>query len=322
MRARLIILAPFKERPPLSKPHDFIGIFLTLLAICFGVVTGLIVKAIGTEIALVSLLLYRFLFSMPVLIGAAVAARRSQFLQINAKWTLAIRIVFGCAAMACWFTSIRLLPLGQATALLQTSVIFVTILSPFLLGERIGIFRWSAVVTGMLGIILLTNPFGSGFSGNVIFGLMGALAGAGLSIFLRQLGKIDHPFSVAVWYNGVGTIALALLVVGMVVAGGDAKLFALSPDVLHLLLLLGVMAAGLQLSITSAFRFAEAVVISAMRYLQIPMAAFVAFLLFDEVMAPIELIGAAVVIASCVFIAWREFVRARDRQTITSTDTA
>ena len=72
----------------------------------------------------------------------------------------------------------------------------------------------------------------------------------------------------------------------------------------------------------AAFRFAEAVVISSMRYLQIPMAAFVAYLLFDEVMAPVELIGAAVVIISCVFIAWREFVRARDRQTINSTDTA
>ena len=302
-------------------PRGFIGIFLTLLATCFGVLTGLIVKEIGTEIALISLLMYRFLFSMPVLTGAAVAARRSQFLQINAKWTLAIRIVFGCAAMACWFTSIRLLPLGQATALLQTSVIFVTILSPFLLGERIGIFRWSAVVTGMLGIVLLTNPFSSGFSGNVIFGLMGALAGAGLSIFLRRLGKVDHPFSVAVWYNGAGSVMLTLLVVTMVVAEGDATLFALSPNVLHLLLL-GIVAAGLQLCITSAFRFAEAVVISSMRYLQIPMAAFVAYILFDEVMAPVELIGAAVVIISCVFIAWREFVRARDRQTINSTDTA
>ena len=303
-------------------PRGFIGIFLTLLATCFGVLTGLIVKAIGTEIALISLLMYRFLFSMPVLTGAAVAARRSQFLQINAKWILAIRIVFGCAAMACWFTSIRLLPLGQATALLQTSVIFVTILSPFLLGERIGIFRWSAVVTGMLGIVLLTNPFSSGFSGNVIFGLMGALAGAGLSIFLRRLGKVDHPFSVAVWYNGAGSVMLTLLVVTMVVAEGDATLFALSPDVLQLLLLLGVVAAGLQLCITSAFRFAEAVVISSMRYLQIPMAAFVAYLLFDEVMAPVELIGATVVIISCVFIAWREFVRARDWQTINNTDAA
>ena len=77
------------------------------------------------------------------------------------------------------------------------------------------------------------------------------------------------------------------------------------------LMLLGVVAAGLQLCITSAYRFTEAVVISSMRYLQIPLAAFVAFLFVGEVMSAYELAGSVVVIASCLFIARREFVRAR-----------
>jgi drug/metabolite transporter (DMT)-like permease len=300
----------------LTLPRSFIGIFLTLMTIGFGVGTGLIVKKIGTETALVTLLMYRFLFSVPLLAITAVAVRGRQFLQINAKWTLLVRILFGCSAMACWFMSIRLLPVGQATALLQSSVIFVTILSPLLLGERIGVFRWSAVVSGMCGIMLLTNPFAGGFSGNVVFGLMGAIAGAGLSILLRRLGKIDHPFSVAVWYNGAGSIILILLVV----AQADRALFVVPTDILRDLILLGIVAAGLQLCITSAFRFAEAVVISSMRYLQIPLAAFVGFLMFDEVMAPIEIAGAAVVIGSCLFIAWREFIRARDRRALADGD--
>jgi drug/metabolite transporter (DMT)-like permease len=57
-----------------------------------------------------------------------------------------------------------------------------------------------------------------------------------------------------------------------------------------------------------------------MRYLQIPLAAFVGFLLFNEVMAPIEIAGAAVVIGSCVFIAWREFIRARERRDLVDGD--
>ena len=162
----------------------------------------------------------------------------------------------------------------------------------------------------------MTNPFAGGFSGNVVFGLMGAIAGAGLSILLRRLGKIDHPFSVAVWYNGAGSIILILLVV----AQADRALFVVPTDILRDLILLGIVAAGLQLCITSAFRFAEAVVISSMRYLQIPLAAFVGFLMFDEVMAPIEIAGAAVVIGSCLFIAWREFIRARDRRELADGD--
>ena len=287
-------------------PRSFIGILLTLMTILFGVGTGLIVKMIGDGMPLITLLMYRFIFSLPFLLLPAILVRGRDFLQINARRTLIVRIAFGCVAMACWFTSIRLLPLGQATALLQSAVIFITILSPLLLGEVIGIYRWSAVVTGMIGIVLLTDPFGGGFSLYVGFGVAGALASAGLAIMLRRLGKADHPFSVAVWYNGSG----AVLLTGLALLLPTVPM-TVSQPVMFDLMMLGAVAAGLQLCITSAFKFSEAVVISSMRYMQIPLAAIVAFILFGEVMSPVEIAGGGVVIGSCLFIAWREFVRAR-----------
>ena len=291
---------------PVLLPRSFIGILLTLMTVMFGVGTGLIVKLIGDGIPLITLLMYRFIFSVPLLLLLTVLVRGKSFLQINARRTLIVRIGFGCVAMACWFTSIRLLPLGQATALLQSSVIFITILSPLLLGEMIGIYRWSAVVTGMIGIILLTDPFVGGFSPSVGFGVAGALASAVLAILLRRLGKADHPFSVAVWYNGSGAVLLTMLAFLV----PDVPMMVSQP-VLYDLILLGAVAAGLQLSITSAYKYAEAVVISSMRYLQIPLAALVAFMMFGEIMSPVEIVGGVVVMGSCLFIAWREFVRAR-----------
>ena len=276
------------------------------MTIMFGVATGLIVKMIGDGLPLVTLLMYRFIFSVPLLLLPAVLVRGRAFLQINARRTLVIRIGFGCLAMACWFTSIRLLPLGQATALLQSAVIFITILSPLLLGEVIGVYRWSAVVTGMIGIVLLTDPFTGGFSPHVGFGVAGALASAGLAIMLRRLGKADHPFSVAIWYNGSGAVLLTSLAFLL----PDVPM-TVSRPVMFDLMLLGAVAAGLQLCITSAYKFSEAVVISSMRYLQIPLAAVVAYMLFGEIMSPVEIAGGGVVIGSCLFIAWREFVRAR-----------
>lgn len=276
------------------------------MTIMFGVATGLIVKMIGDGLPLVTLLMYRFIFSVPLLLLPAVLVRGRAFLQINARRTLVIRIGFGCLAMACWFTSIRLLPLGQATALLQSAVIFITILSPLLLGEVIGVYRWSAVVTGMIGIVLLTDPFTGGFSPHVGFGVAGALASAGLAIMLRRLGKADHPFSVAIWYNGSGAVLLTSLAFLL----PDVPM-TVSRPVMFDLMLLGAVAAGLQLCITSAYKFSEAVVISSMRYLQIPLAAIVAYMLFGEIMSPVEIAGGGVVIGSCLFIAWREFVRAR-----------
>ena len=287
-------------------PRSFIGIFLTLLTIIFAVASGLMVKKIGDQAALVTVLMYRFLLSTPLIALMAFLTRGRQFLQINARRTLMVRVVFGCVTMACWFISIRLLPLGQATALLQSSVIFVTLLSPLLLREVIGIWRWSAVVAGMFGIVLLTNPFDGGFSANVVYGVAGAVSGAGLAILLRRLGKADHPASVAVWYNGTGAVLLTSL--AFVLPGDN---MVVSGPVMIDLLILGIVAAALQLSITSAYKFSEAVVIASMRYLKIPAAGLVAYLVFAEVMTLTEIAGGVVVIASCLVIAWREMVRSR-----------
>ena len=290
----------------MSPNRSAIGLVMTFLTIMFGVVTGLFVRSIGDAVPLVTVLMYRFVCSVPLLLLLAVAFLGRQFLQINARRTLMVRIAFGCVAMSLWFTSLRLLPLGQATALFQSSVIFVTIFSPLMLGERIGIYRWSAVVTGMIGIVLLTNPFDGGFSGNVIFGICGAMAGAGLSILLRRLGKADNPFSVALWYNGTGGLLLTSLVW---ITG--APMMVVDPEILTTLILLGVVASGLQLSITTAYKFSEAVVVASLRYLQIPLAAFVAYLALGEVVTISEVVGAIVVIASCLFIVWREMKRSR-----------
>ena len=256
------------------------------MTVIFAVSTSLIIKNIGDQIPLATLLMYRFLLASPWLILFALVVRGRNAFHINAKRTMMISICFGCAAMALWFLSIRLLPLGQATALLQSSVIFVTICSPFLLSERIGVYRWSAVITGMLGVMLLTDPFDGGFSIYVIFGVLGAMASAGLAILLRRLGKTDHPFSLAVWYNGSGTVLLFLFV-----SLHPGISMTVSQSVLKDLILLGMVATGLQLSITSAFKFAEAVVVTTVRYLQIPLAALIGFLVFAEVMSPVEILG-------------------------------
>jgi len=290
----------------LSFSKSAIGILMTFLTIMFGVVTGLCVRSIGDSAPLVTVLMYRFVASVPLLFLLALAFRGRRLFQINARRTMVVRIAFGCVAMSLWFTSLRLLPLGQATALFQSSVIFVTIFSPFLLGERIGIYRWSAVVTGMFGIVLLTNPFDGGFSFNVVFGIGGAMAGAALSILLRRLGKADNPFSIALWYNGTGGVLLTMLALSI-----GAPMFVPDATIMTTLILLGVVASGLQLAITTAYKFTEAVVVASLRYMQIPLAALVAYLALGETVTVSEVVGGIVVISSCLFIVWREMKRSR-----------
>lgn len=281
---------------------QIMGVLLTLAAVCFGVITGGIVKMLSGDLSLLSMLFYRFLFSLPILFIVAWRVRGRDMLRITQRRTMVVRVMFGMAGITFWFLSVRNIPLGQATALFQSSVLFITLASPLLLSEKVGIYRTMAVIVGLLGIILLTDPFSQSVTPAVIFGLCAAIAGAGLSITLRKLGKGDQPVTVAFVYNSCGFIVASMLLLLL------PSQFALpTAKEAMLLVALGMFSSLLQLSFTTAYRFSEAVVVASLRYLQVPLAGIYGFLLFSEVPTIIQLCGMVVVVSSCMFIIWREF---------------
>jgi drug/metabolite transporter (DMT)-like permease len=291
----------------LSVSRPFLGLFLSFLAVLLGLATGILIKKTGIDIGIVTTLFYRFLFSIPLLCAYALYMRGRQFLQINQTKTLALRIIFGGSGIIFWFLSIRNMPFGQATALFQSAVIFVTIFSPLLLGEKIGIYRWSAVIAGLFGVFIVSDPFSGDISYYTLFGVCAAMSGAALSIVLRRLGKGDAPASIALWYNGSGTIVAGLVVIFM-----PSLLDPVGGELLFDLILLGVIGSALQICFTSAYRYSDAVVVSSMRYLQIPLSGMAGFLMFAEVMSFTQILGVVIIISSCLVIAWREFIRNRE----------
>lgn len=288
-------------------PRSLVGVLLSLCSVIFGVLTGILVKQLGPDINIVTMLFYRFLFSLPILFLFAIYLRGWQFLQINQRKTLFFRSILGCCGIAFWFLSVRSMPLGMATALFQSSVIFITLLSPLLLGEKVGIYRWTAVVAGLTGVVIITDPLSGNMSWYALYGIGAALTGACLSLLLRQLGKGDAPASVAAWYNLAGFGVLTSIVTIL-----PDQLQAISQTVLIDLVFLGVIGSALQIVMTTAYRHSDAVVVASMRYLQMPISGVVGYFLFAEVMSATEIIGALVIIGSCLVIAWRELVRSRE----------
>ena len=284
--------------------RTIIGITCTLTAVVLGLVTGMLVKKVGTDVTVITTLFYRFLFSVPLLLIFAIIARKSQFLKIEQKKTLLLRIIFGLSGISFWFLAVRSMPLGQATTLFQSSVIFVTLLCPFLLNEKVGWFRWAAVLTGLIGIIIVTDPFSSAISIAVIYGILAAFSGAILAILLRRLGRSDKPTSIALWYNFSGTIVIAVIIIIM-----PKQLSSIGGQTLIDLILLGAVASVLQIFFTTAYKYLDAVVVSSMRYIQIPLSGFAGYLLFSESMSLNQILGAIIIICSCLVIAWREFVK-------------
>ncbi|MGB1900151.1 MAG: DMT family transporter [Candidatus Puniceispirillaceae bacterium] len=283
------------------------GVFLSLLAVIFGVLTGVLIKKLGSDINIITTLFYRFLFSLPILFLYAIYLRGHDFLQINQRRILFFRSLLGLCGITFWFLSIRSMPLGMATALFQSSVIFITLLAPIFLSEKVGIYRWTAVVAGLAGVVIITDPFAGAMSWYALYGIGAALVGAGLSLMLRQLGKGDAPASVAAWYNLAGFSVLSIIVMVL-----PDQMQSTSQSVLIDLVILGVIGSALQIVMTTAYRYSDAVVVASMRYVQMPISGIVGYFVFAEIMSASEIIGALVIIASCLVIAWRELVRTRE----------
>jgi len=283
------------------------GLSLILASVIFGLITGLIVKDLADELSVVISLWYRFVFSLPLLFGVAIYQRGIRdWFKINNKPVMTIRVMFGFMGIVFWFLSVRAIPLGQATALFQSSVLFVTMFSPIFLGERVGIYRGAAVVLGLVGIFLITEAYQEPPSWGIMFALISAIAGSGLSIALRKLGKSEVPATVASIYNGTGFILISLVLLMM-----PSYWILPSADQMVRLVLLGVVASLLQICMTTAYRYSEAVVVSSLRYLQVLGAGVLGYMLFDEVPSHIQLIGAVVIVSSCMFIVLREFQLSR-----------
>lgn len=291
----------FRNKRPL------IGIIFSIVSVFLGLASGLLIKKVSVEANLITTLFCRFVFSVPLLLLFAVYTRGWSAFKIIQKKTMVFRTIFGFLGMVLWMLAIRNLPLGQATALFQSSVIFVTLLSPLLLNENVGFFRLSAVILGLAGIIILTDPFSEKISFNVIYGILAAVAGAFLAITLRRLGKVDNSISVALVYN-----ILASFVMLGVVSINPSSYNIEDNSVWVDLILLGVVTSVSQFFFTGAYHYVDAIVVSSMRYIQVPLAGFSAYLLFAEIMTVSEILGALVVISSCLIIGWRELINQKE----------
>ena len=280
------------------------GIGFMLMAVIAGIVTSLVIKTlspIGTVVVLLSL---RFIFSLPPLLAAAYAKRRGNFLQVNRWDRLVMRIIIGQIGITFWFLSVTHTSLGQATALFQSSAIFVTILSPIILKEKVGIYRGSAVVLGLLGIIMITNPFDQALNIGAFYGLISAIAGAFLVVVLRLLGKSDEPVTIALWHNLAGALFYPVIMVMI----GETLIFGnIIGAHFGLLCFFGLCATFVQIGFASAYRHGEAAVLAPVRYLSVPMAAFIGWSFWDEGLTSIEVVGMVIVVSSCVYISLREY---------------
>lgn len=215
-----------------------------------------------------------------------------------------LRSAAALGATVTFYLALRELPLATTVAISLAAPIMMTALSVPLLGEQVGIWRWSAVIVGFGGVLIITDPFAAGgLTIGAIWALLCGLFFALSMIGVRWLGSSEGSLVILYWLNGAmlaaGLVQLPFVAVPM--GGFDIALLA-------------VMAAGMlggQLLTITAFRLAPVSLVSPIYYLSLVYTGIIGWLVWAENPPTHVWIGSAIVVASGLVISWRERVRAR-----------
>lgn len=278
--------------------HNMRGALTALLAMGVFASHDVVVKFLGATYSAVQIVFFAALLSFPLVTLFILQDKSGGSLRPNHPGWVALRTISVVITGVSAFYAFGTLPLAQTYAILFAIPLIVTVLSIPILGEKVRLRRWAAVIVGLIGVIIVLRPGQAALSLGHLAALVAAFSGALSAIIVRKLGTDERP-----------VVLLLSPIIGNFFAMGLALPFFYLPMPVGHIGLLGVIAVlgliGTFLSILS-YRRADAVIVAPMQYSQIIWAIVYGYALFDERLDSGTLIGAAVVIASGIYIVLRE----------------
>lgn len=285
-----------------------LGIALKIGSVFFFAIMLTCVKAASVEVPPGETAFFRSFFTLlPVLVWLGAKGQIAGVLRTgNFKGHL-WRAGIGVIAMVLQFSALALLPLPDVVAIGYAMPLFAIVFSALLLGEIVHGYRWSAVLIGLIGVVIILWPrltFLRGLSGvpletlGAFFALGGAAAIALATITVKKL-VVGERTPTIVTYFSINCSLAALLTApfGWVVP---------SPWVLALLVLCGVAGGMAQILLTESFRYADNSTLAVFDYTSMLFAVLIGWSLFGEFPTWLTVTGAAIVISTGIFVAWRE----------------
>jgi drug/metabolite transporter (DMT)-like permease len=292
--------------PPrtLLRPEETPAAIVTIcIGVGFLVLNDAIAKLLTSHYEPAQIIFVRNMIAAPLIAAAIYVLRGSAGLRTQSLHVHALRGVLMFAGAYLYFRSLAVLPLAEATALVFSAPIFITVLSVPLLGETVGWRRWGAVLVGFLGVLIIVQPGGAAFQPAALLVLATAVLYALFMISARWIGRDE----------GLWTMMLfVVLFPGLYAAPFAVAVWTpLRPeDVPHFLGMAVLGSLGITL-IGQAFRMAPAAIVAPFDYTAIVWAAALGWLIWGDLPSLWTYVGAAIIIASGIFILLRGAGRAR-----------
>ncbi|MEX0853864.1 MAG: DMT family transporter [Bauldia sp.] len=286
--------------------QPILGIALKVASTLVFTVMATLVKLLSDRYPIGELTFFRSFFALiPVF---AWVGWRGQFPSVFYTQRLSdhvTRSITGAAAMYCGFSALSLLPIADATAIGYAAPLMTVALAVLLLGERVRAYRWSAVIVGLAGVLVILSDYAFPGTGGqersilgALFGIGSASIGALASTQVRVLTRTDGAATIVVYFSAfVALLSLVTLPFGWAL-----------PDLADAgwLVLAGICGGLGQVLLTQSYRYGEASAIAPFDYTSMIWALIVSLLVFGTWPSAIVLAGTAIVIGAGLFVIWRE----------------
>lgn len=274
------------------------GALLALLAFALFSSHDVIVKVLGGGYSPIQIVFFSVLLSFPLAMLMMIRDAQPGTLLPVHPWWITLRTAAAVVTAVAVFFAFTALPLTQVYAIIFATPLLITILAVPVLGERVRLRRWLAVLVGLLGVLVVLRPGQTDLGVGHLAALLAAVGGALASIVVRKIGQEERP-----------VVMLLYPMMANFVLMGLALPFVYQPMPLTDFGLVAVMALlawiGARLIIV-AYLTGEAAIIAPMQYSQIIWASLLGALFFDEGIDRATALGAGIIIASGLYIVLRE----------------
>ena len=286
-----------------QRPLFALGLRL-VAALCIPIMFMLGKVANEHGVALPEIMFWRQFVALPVLLSYLALTGGLSALRTTRIGGHAMRAGFGMTGMFTNFAAVTLLPLAESTTLNFTAPLFAVLIAATILHEKVGRWRWTAVASGFVGVLIITQPGQAHLPMlGAMAGLISALLNAIISFMIRKLSRTEAPVSVVFYFALFGTLLMAPLLP-----------FYFTPhNATDWWLLIGVGLSGTigQLFMTAALRLGSVASVIVMDYSQIIWAMLFGWLIWHSLPGQSTWIGMPLIIAAGLVIAWREHHLAR-----------
>ena len=206
----------------------------------------------------------------------------------------AFRAVSGTLAIIALFIALREIPLADVVSLTFGGPIFVTLGSIFFLSEKVGIRRWSAVLIGFIGMLLIIKPAYEDLNIYYFFPIIFCIFFACVALSIRSLSSTEPNYRIALYFS------LLSMLVGLFTLPFGWKM----PNLFELFLLIftGIIGSYANILLTISLRISEASLVTPTKYLNLVFAIFLGYFIWGEVPKILTLIGAGLIIISSIII--------------------